>query len=64
MVAAARARLGDVPQGYDSPDYRYALNEFCDETGAAALLKADLAAAPADTLLHDDTGARACSSQR
>jgi predicted Zn-dependent protease len=52
LVRAASASLGEVPQGYDSPDYRYALNELGDETMAARLLKADLAAAPADTLLH------------
>jgi DNA-binding winged helix-turn-helix (wHTH) protein/tetratricopeptide (TPR) repeat protein len=46
--------LDQVPAGYDSGDYRFDLLTFGDEAQGAALLKADLAKSPSDTLLNED----------
>ncbi|HXQ17933.1 MAG TPA: winged helix-turn-helix domain-containing protein [Caulobacteraceae bacterium] len=43
--------LADVPAGYDSPDYRFALAEIGDAARADALLSADIKRAPTNTLL-------------
>lgn len=47
----ARQTLAQVPAGYDSADYRFALAEFGDAAHAQALLAADLKATPTNTLL-------------
>jgi len=49
----ARQLLAKVPAGFDSADYRFALAELGDPKQAQALLKADLAQSPSDTLLND-----------
>jgi eukaryotic-like serine/threonine-protein kinase len=46
--------LGQAPAGFDSPDYRFDLLEFGDETKGKALLDAALAKSPLDTLLNRD----------
>ena len=46
----ARQSLAQVPEGFDSPDYRFALAEIGDAARAEALLRRDLAKSPADTL--------------
>ena len=46
--------LDQVPAGYDSGDYRFDLLAFGDEAQGEALLKADLAKSPSDTLLNED----------
>jgi eukaryotic-like serine/threonine-protein kinase len=46
--------LGQVPAGYDSGDYRFDLLAFGDEAKGAALLQADLAKSPSDTLLNEE----------
>ena len=43
--------LSQVPAGYDSADYRFALSEFGDTRRADALLAADAKKTPANTLL-------------
>jgi DNA-binding winged helix-turn-helix (wHTH) protein/tetratricopeptide (TPR) repeat protein len=53
MADLARESLDQVPAGYDSADYRFALMEFGDPAHADALLRADLAKSPSDTLLND-----------
>lgn len=47
----ARQYLAQVPDGFDSGDYRFALAEIGDAGHADALLRRDLAKAPTDTLL-------------
>jgi len=47
----ARQHLAQVPAGYDSPDYRFALAEFGDAAQADALLAADVKKTPSNTLL-------------
>jgi DNA-binding winged helix-turn-helix (wHTH) protein/tetratricopeptide (TPR) repeat protein len=53
MTDLARESLNEVPAGYDSADYRFALMEIGDPAHADALLRADLAKSPSDTLLND-----------
>jgi tetratricopeptide (TPR) repeat protein len=43
--------LARVPAGFDSPDYRFTLAEIGDAARADALLRADIARAPTNTLL-------------
>jgi len=50
----ALQQLADVPPGYDSGDYRFDLMAFGDEAQGTALLQADLAKSPSDTLLNED----------
>jgi len=47
----ARQYLAQVPDGFDSGDYRFALAEIGDAGHGEALLRRDLAKAPTDTLL-------------
>jgi tetratricopeptide (TPR) repeat protein len=46
----ARQLLAQVPDGFDSADYRFALAEFGDAGRAQALLRRDLSQSPHDTL--------------
>jgi predicted Zn-dependent protease len=47
----ARQTLALVPPGFDSADYRFDLAELGDAAKAQALLQADIARTPTDTLL-------------
>ena len=47
----ARQSLAKVPAGFDSGDYRYSLAAFGDAARAKAVLAADIARTPSDTLL-------------
>jgi DNA-binding winged helix-turn-helix (wHTH) protein/tetratricopeptide (TPR) repeat protein len=47
----ARQSLAQVPDGFDSADYRFTLAEIGDTARAEALLRHDLAKSPTDTLL-------------
>jgi tetratricopeptide (TPR) repeat protein len=54
LKVLARQQLAQVPPGYDSGDYRFDLMAFGDEAQGTALLQADLAKSPSDTLLNED----------
>ncbi len=47
----ARQSLAQVPDGFDSADYRFALAEIGDAGRAETLMRRDVAKAPTDTLL-------------
>jgi tetratricopeptide (TPR) repeat protein len=53
LADLARQSLALIPPGFDSADYRFSLAEFGDAAKAQALLQADLARSPADTLLTE-----------
>jgi DNA-binding winged helix-turn-helix (wHTH) protein/tetratricopeptide (TPR) repeat protein len=54
LTDQARALLARIPTDYDSTDYRFVMAEIGDAGRAQALLRRDLAASPADSLLKDN----------
>ena len=62
----ARQSLAAVAPGFDSGDYRFDLAEFGDAAQGEALLRADIAKAPTDTLLTqvDAAGQHAAEALR